>query len=316
LKEHADKTLLYPGKLIVPKSRFATPAAAFATYLFGALLLVMNSPVASFLILSFALTLNIFDAYTFPFLNGLFGKRESFVFGAAGNAAGNEVPEAVLFLSPHSGNAARIRNRALYRLGFLGGVTLFLASIVSLVKVPLHPSLAAAGSALSAVGLFSHGLYRNEKSGEPTVMKKLITVAEALAREEGSVSWIILLTDLRFQATIFLAKYRRYLITRPCFFLRFDDALGEDVCVVERSPAILTGYRTHPRLTRDLGKIAAGNGLQVRIRKRGLDLNCLCALARGYRAASLTFSSHVAEPVLLDSLKKINALQYMRGSSG
>lgn len=316
MREYAEKTLLYPGKLTVPKSRFATPAAAFSTYLFGGLLLVMNTPVASFLILSFALTLNIFDAYTFPFLNGLFGKRESFVLGAAGNAAGNEIPEAVLFLSHHSGDAARKRKRMLYRLGFLGGVTLFLASIASLVKVPLHPSLPAVGSALSAVGLFSHGLYRDEKSGEPTVLKKLITVAEVLVREEGSVSWIILLTDLRSQATAFLAKYRRYLITRPCLFLRFDDALGEGECVVERSPAILTGYRTHPRLTRDLGKIAAENGLQVRSRKRGLDLNCLCALARGYRAASLTFSSHVAEPVLLDSLKKINALQYMREGSG
>jgi hypothetical protein len=305
----------YPSMTMIPRHEFVTAGTAFTAYLFGALLIFFNRGMEAFFLLTLAVTINIMDAYTFPIMNRLSGSRESLFLGAPGKKGEQGNPEAVFFLSLSLKDDGRIRKRSLYRIGFLGGVTLYLSSIAKLIVLNVHPLFVAAGSALVVAGFFSHGLYREEKGGNDQLLEKLKTVSEGLIGDAGFGSWVIILTDNHALTRTFLARYRRFLLTTPCIFLSFAESLGDGECTVPQSLGTLTGYRTHEPLSKAIAEIATKNGIVVTNEKRGLDLNCLCALARGFRAASITFCDRIQEPLLLDSLLSINRLHYIQGNS-
>lgn len=308
-KSSGKRSLFYPKTFMVPRNQFTSAAAAFTGYILGGILLLTNRHVSAFFVLSFALTVHIFDAYSFPFLNRLSGQKESLLFGGAVRDGETGIPSSILFLSPSPAFPAGKRKRSLYRIGFLGGVTLFLTSVAGLVKITVPHLIPAAGAALSAAGFFSRGMHETEKNRSIPTPSTFSAVSERLMDDGQFGSWIILLTDQWPQTMSFLARYREFILSSPCIFLGFDANLPEKECTVDRSLAILTGYRTHPGLTDGLVRIAGSNGLAVTTRKSGLALSCLCALARGYRAASITFSSRIDEAVLHRSLDQIIGLQ-------
>ncbi len=311
-----ENARFYSKAVMIPNNEFVTPAAAFAAYLAGGLLLFAGSRTGAFLLLSLGVTVNILDAYTFPILNRLSGRRKSIIFGSPGKRGETESPGAVFFLSPSPGNEGRKKKRALYRIGFLGGATLFLSSIARLIVIDVHPLAIAAGSALAVVGLFSRGLYRDESVPDSHLQEKLETVVTGLTGDRQFRSWVVVLTESHSQTRAFLSRYRRYLLGAPCIFLCFSERRGERECSVPGSLGTLTGYRTHSPLASAIAQITADAGLLVSSEKRGIDLNCLCALARGFRAASITFSTRIQAPLLLDILLKTNALNYKQEDTG
>lgn len=300
---------------MIPRHEFVTAGTAFTAYLFGSLLIIFDRGTEAFFLLTVAVTINLLDAYTFPVMNRLSGNRESLLLGTRGKREGPSNPEVVFFLSASLKEDKRPGKRTLYRFGFLGGVALYLASIAKLIVLRVHPLFVAAGSALVVAGFFANGLYRENKARKGELLENLKKVSEGLIDDARFGSWVIILTDNHAQTRAFLGRYRKYLLQTPCIFLSFAENLGERECTIPYSLGTLTGYRTRAALSNAIAEIVTAKGIVVTKEKRGLDLNCLCALARGFRAASVTFCNRIEAPLLIDSLLEINGLHYIQGET-
>lgn len=303
-----DDIPFYPSKVTVPRYEFTTAGTAFATYIFGALLLIGHRSTEAFLLLTMALTVNLLDAYTFPLLNWLSGRRESLLLGTVGREDHRGTPDGIFFFrfSKHTEN--RKKTRILYRLGFTGGVILTCSSITHLFLLTVPPLFLAAGSILALSGLLSCGMYSLNGGGKDDLLKIKAATGKLLC-DEGFNSWIIILTGGPSHTRRFLARHRKLLLTTGLVFVQFEDGIDVDRAKVSPREGILTGYRAHPGLVSAIVAAGAKHTPTLTRGGMGLDLDCLNALARGFKAVSVSFSTGVAPSALCDSLSEVNRIQ-------